>query len=99
MANISENSLPKECLVSGWGKTSKDNAYLSPNLMEVNVSLINNELCSKENVYCSKGEKGPADVGFLFSTLSLYKHRKMLFKLSLNSMFVSSGGLWWSVSL
>lgn len=61
LADISDDSLPKACLVSGWGKTSKNNLYLSPKLMEVNVTLTFNELCTKENVYCSKGEKGPAE--------------------------------------
>ncbi|KAM9357793.1 granzyme B-like [Symphorus nematophorus] len=58
LANQSDVSLPTSCLVSGWG--SKDNSnYMSSVLMEVNVTLIDNEQCPKEHSYCSKGTTGP----------------------------------------
>ncbi|XP_035997265.1 mast cell protease 1A isoform X2 [Fundulus heteroclitus] len=59
MANNCESSVPKMCLVSGWGKTSEDEEWQSSKLMEVNVTLIDNEICAEEKVYCSEGKKGP----------------------------------------
>ncbi|KAM8744747.1 granzyme B(G,H)-like [Acanthopagrus schlegelii] len=53
------DSLPKSCLVSGWGKTSDDNEYGSDVLMEVNVTLNDNKQCAERNCYCSVGETGP----------------------------------------
>ncbi|XP_047231524.1 granzyme E-like isoform X2 [Girardinichthys multiradiatus] len=53
--------VPKTCLVSGWGATSNDNNnnWMSDKLMEVNVTLIDNDLCDEKIVYCSAGEKRP----------------------------------------
>ena len=56
------DSLPKSCLVSGWGKTSDDNEYGSDVLMEVNVTLVDDEQCAERNWYCSVGETGPGQV-------------------------------------
>ncbi|MED6269876.1 hypothetical protein CHARACLAT_004104 [Characodon lateralis] len=53
--------VPKTCLVSGWGVTSNDNNWMSYKLMEVNVMLVDNDLCDEEIVYCSAGEKGPGE--------------------------------------
>uniref|UniRef100_A0A8C9YXN1 trypsin n=1 Tax=Sander lucioperca TaxID=283035 RepID=A0A8C9YXN1_SANLU len=50
-------SLPKSCIVSGWGKTNKTISYMSV-LMEVNVTLIDSKQCPTNNMYCSKGETG-----------------------------------------
>ncbi|XP_074491763.1 granzyme E-like [Sebastes fasciatus] len=51
--------LPKSCIVSGWGKTDQNAKYISVVLMEVNVTLVDNEQCAQNNVYCSEGETGP----------------------------------------
>ena len=56
------DSLPKSCLVSGWGKTSENNEYGSDVLMEVNVTLVDDEQCAERNCYCSEGETGPGQV-------------------------------------
>ncbi|XP_038136685.1 granzyme G-like [Cyprinodon tularosa] len=58
LADKEDSSLPNSCTVSGWGKTS-ENSLLSDTLMEASVTLVDNELCVKENVYCSKGGIGP----------------------------------------
>ncbi|XP_015246808.1 PREDICTED: granzyme B-like [Cyprinodon variegatus] len=58
LASNDAEALPKSCSVSGWGKT-EDNGYLSPLLMEINITLIKNETCKKENAYCSQGKNGP----------------------------------------
>ncbi|XP_015247070.1 PREDICTED: granzyme B-like [Cyprinodon variegatus] len=58
LADKEDSSLPNSCTVSGWGKTS-ENSNMSETLMEASVTLIDNELCVKENVYCSEGEIGP----------------------------------------
>ncbi|XP_019110637.1 mast cell protease 1 [Larimichthys crocea] len=53
---------PKSCIVSGWGSTSKENEpgqRMSRVLMEVNVTLIDNEFCKNNDMYCSEGEVGP----------------------------------------
>uniref|UniRef100_A0A672YWX2 Peptidase S1 domain-containing protein n=1 Tax=Sphaeramia orbicularis TaxID=375764 RepID=A0A672YWX2_9TELE len=51
---------PESCIVSGWGR--HDNTELmSVVLREVNLTLINNELCEDHNSYCSEGEKRPAE--------------------------------------
>ncbi|XP_013860011.1 duodenase-1 [Austrofundulus limnaeus] len=57
LADQEGDSLPKSCSVAGWGPTSI-NGPLSNKLMEVNVTLTDDEQCVKQNVYCSKG-KGP----------------------------------------
>ncbi|KAM8746469.1 granzyme-like protein 1 [Acanthopagrus schlegelii] len=52
------DSLPKSCLVSGWGATEKRNIG-SDVLMEVNVTLYEDEQCAESNWYCSVGINGP----------------------------------------
>ncbi|XP_017262623.1 duodenase-1-like isoform X2 [Kryptolebias marmoratus] len=59
LADSTDDPLPKSCSVAGWGWTSKENNMMSPNLMEVNVTLIDKRCCAKKNVFCSKGKKGP----------------------------------------
>ncbi|XP_022615311.1 granzyme B-like [Seriola dumerili] len=61
LAGQDDESLPKSCIVSGWGRSDKVNRYMTPILMEVNVTLIDNEWCTTEKLYCSKGENGPAE--------------------------------------
>ncbi|KAG7515043.1 granzyme E-like [Solea senegalensis] len=61
MADKDSPSLPTNCSVTGWGKTDKNSSYNSVTLMEVNVTLIDNDQCLRENCYCSKGDKGPAE--------------------------------------
>ncbi|KAF3691083.1 Granzyme-like protein 1 [Channa argus] len=56
-----DSSLPRSCIVSGWGKNKKNIDSMSICLMEVNVTLIDEKQCKKENSYCSKGEIGPAE--------------------------------------
>ncbi|KAM8744728.1 granzyme B(G,H)-like [Acanthopagrus schlegelii] len=58
LAERKGDSLPKSCLVSGWGRTSENDQYMSDVLMEVNVTLINDERCESENLFCSTGNKG-----------------------------------------
>ncbi|KAM4575669.1 granzyme G-like [Fundulus diaphanus] len=60
LADQQGSSLPTLCSVCGWGPTSTDKTHLSSKLMEASVTLINNEQCVKENVYCSEGDKGPS---------------------------------------
>ncbi|XP_012715255.3 granzyme G isoform X1 [Fundulus heteroclitus] len=60
LADQQGNSLPTLCTVCGWGPTSSKETHMSSTLMEASVTLINNELCVKENVYCSEGDKGPS---------------------------------------
>ncbi|XP_072244816.1 granzyme G-like [Leuresthes tenuis] len=50
--------VPKSCIVSGWGQAQKENTMMSVTLMEVNVTLIDDEQCP-EDKYCTKGENGP----------------------------------------
>ncbi|KAM4548905.1 granzyme G isoform 2-T2 [Odontesthes bonariensis] len=59
LAGQDNGSLPKSCIVSGWGRTDRKNEMMSPKLMEVNITLIENENCARENAYCSVGETGP----------------------------------------
>ncbi|KAM4574454.1 mast cell protease 1A-like isoform 1-T1 [Fundulus diaphanus] len=61
MAEELQLSLPKICIVTGWGKTCKDNNLMSHKLMEANVTLIYNDISAEDNVYYSKGEKGPGE--------------------------------------
>ncbi|XP_022615057.1 granzyme B-like [Seriola dumerili] len=58
LASKDDGSLPKSCIVSGWGKSDSSN-YMSQILMEVNVTLIDNELCVQNKLYCSDGDAGP----------------------------------------
>ncbi|XP_049444621.1 granzyme G-like [Epinephelus fuscoguttatus] len=59
LAGPGDGLQPKSCIVSGWGKTDENKRYMSFKLMEDNVTLINNPLCAKENMYCSEGRIGP----------------------------------------
>lgn len=62
LAGNDDGSLPKLCVVSGWGRSHKDTKYMSLVLMEVNVTLIDYKLCTMDGFYCSQGETGPAEV-------------------------------------
>ncbi|XP_070688752.1 granzyme G-like [Pempheris klunzingeri] len=61
LAGQGDGSLPKSCIVSGWGIAETNNKYLSPVLMEVDVTITDNKLCPKEKTYCSEGERGPRE--------------------------------------
>ncbi|XP_039896332.1 mast cell protease 1A-like isoform X3 [Simochromis diagramma] len=58
LAHRDDGSLPKTCVISGWGST-ENSKYPSAKLLEVNVILTDNELCANTNKYCSEGERGP----------------------------------------
>ncbi|KAL3047584.1 hypothetical protein OYC64_021722 [Pagothenia borchgrevinki] len=53
--------LPKSCSTSGWGRTDKNEKFMSRELMEANVTLIDDEQCNEDKLYCSKGEPRPAE--------------------------------------
>ncbi|XP_028443779.1 granzyme B-like [Perca flavescens] len=59
LADQGDGSLPKSCIVSGWGRTDKDIKHMSLVLMEANVTIIDSKECEKKKSYCSKGEIGP----------------------------------------
>ncbi|XP_039668355.1 granzyme G-like isoform X1 [Perca fluviatilis] len=59
LAGQDDGSLPKSCIISGWGKTNKNIPNMSAVLMEANVTLIDSKQCPNTNVYCSEGETGP----------------------------------------
>ncbi|XP_029285905.1 granzyme-like protein 1 [Cottoperca gobio] len=59
LASQSDGSLPTSCQVSGWGRADRTTTYMSPVLREANVTLIDDQLCVENNMYCSKGETGP----------------------------------------
>ncbi|XP_070765318.1 granzyme B(G,H)-like [Enoplosus armatus] len=59
LAGKDDASLPKSCILSGWGATDRINNYMSRVLMEANVTLIDNVWCRNDNLYCSEGETGP----------------------------------------
>ncbi|XP_058494878.1 granzyme D-like [Solea solea] len=61
MADKNSPSLPTNCSVTGWGRYDENSRYTSVKLMEVNVTLIDNEQCRIEHCYCSKGDNGPAE--------------------------------------
>ncbi|XP_044056126.1 granzyme B(G,H)-like [Siniperca chuatsi] len=61
LAGQDDGSLPKSCILSGWGTTDRVEKYMSLVLMETNVTLIDSELCRKENFYCSEGKTGPGE--------------------------------------
>ncbi|KAJ4943191.1 hypothetical protein JOQ06_005696 [Pogonophryne albipinna] len=52
--------LPKSCSTSGWGRTDKNETFMSHVLMEANITLINDKQCNEDKLYCSKGEPRPA---------------------------------------
>ncbi|XP_028443782.1 granzyme B-like [Perca flavescens] len=59
LADQGDGSLPKSCILSGWGTTVKNISYMSAVLMEVNVTLNDSKQCPNTNLYCSEGETGP----------------------------------------
>ncbi|XP_050933447.1 granzyme E isoform X9 [Lates calcarifer] len=61
LADRDDGSLPKLCSVSGWGRNDRNSKYMSLKLMEVNVTLTDNELCRGKKIYCSEGEAGPGE--------------------------------------
>uniref|UniRef100_A0A669DS78 trypsin n=1 Tax=Oreochromis niloticus TaxID=8128 RepID=A0A669DS78_ORENI len=61
LASRDNGTLPKSCILSGWGRTDKNNNYMSPTLMEISVTLIDDKKCAIENFYCSQGDTGPAE--------------------------------------
>ncbi|XP_039984909.1 granzyme B(G,H)-like [Xiphias gladius] len=61
LAGQGDDSLPKSCIVSGWGRVSRSEKFMSDLLMEVNVTLIDSDQFAKEKLYCSEGETGPAE--------------------------------------
>lgn len=65
LADRDDRSLPKSCIVSGWGST-ENNKHPSLKLLEVNVTLVENEMCVKENKYCSKDKGGPGHVSVFY---------------------------------
>uniref|UniRef100_A0A671UCK6 trypsin n=1 Tax=Sparus aurata TaxID=8175 RepID=A0A671UCK6_SPAAU len=60
LADECDGSLPKSCLVSGWGVT-ENNKRGSDVLMEVNVTLYDDSGCAERNCYCSVGKTGPGE--------------------------------------
>ncbi|XP_069006261.1 granzyme B(G,H)-like isoform X1 [Embiotoca jacksoni] len=59
LAGWGDGSLPKSCTIAGWGATTHEkNGYMSPQLMEVSVTLIKHDQCARANEYCSQGESG-----------------------------------------
>ncbi|XP_031599412.1 granzyme G-like [Oreochromis aureus] len=61
LASHDDGTLPKSCIVSGWGRADRNRNYMSPKLMETSVTLIDNKECAVENFYCSQGETGPSE--------------------------------------
>lgn len=61
LAGQDDGSLPKSCIVSGWGSYDRNDKHMSHVLREVNVTLIDNKKCRKDNFYCSEGETGPGE--------------------------------------
>ncbi|XP_037530210.1 granzyme G-like [Nematolebias whitei] len=59
LADHFDAPLPKSCSVAGWGKTSNESKWMSLQLMEVNVKLIDDEECAEEDMFCSEGNMGP----------------------------------------
>ncbi|XP_044216559.1 kallikrein-11-like [Thunnus albacares] len=59
LAGQGDGSLPKSCIVSGWGTTSRNTGRMSHRLMEANVTLSDEEQCVIENLCCSQGDIGP----------------------------------------
>ncbi|XP_026015859.1 granzyme B(G,H)-like [Astatotilapia calliptera] len=61
LADRDDGSLPKSCILSGWGRTDKNNKYMSPTLMETSITLVDIKECTMENFYCSQGDTGPSE--------------------------------------
>ncbi|XP_014855341.1 PREDICTED: granzyme-like protein 2 [Poecilia mexicana] len=58
LANNDDLTLPTSCIVSGWGQTQA-NGGISDKLMEMNVTLNENSICTKHKLYCSNGTARP----------------------------------------
>ncbi|XP_008405445.1 granzyme G [Poecilia reticulata] len=58
LANHDDVTLPTSCIVSGWGQTHS-NGRISDKLMETNVTLTENSICTELKLYCSNGTAGP----------------------------------------
>ncbi|XP_054912237.1 granzyme B-like [Poeciliopsis prolifica] len=58
LASRDDETLPKSCIISGWGQTRPDGA-ISDKLMEMNVTLVENSNCTKLKLYCSDGIARP----------------------------------------
>lgn len=65
LADHDNGSLPQNCFVSGWGKIEWTSNTVSVKLMEINVTLENDEQCAKSKSYCSFGSTGPGQVWIL----------------------------------
>ncbi|KAM9384831.1 granzyme B(G,H)-like [Pholidichthys leucotaenia] len=61
IADQDDGSLPKSCIIAGWGRFAANSPYMSPKLMEANVTLIDDEMCVELNEYCATGQTGPAE--------------------------------------
>ncbi|XP_041647581.1 granzyme B(G,H)-like [Cheilinus undulatus] len=61
LAGGDDGHLPQSCSVAGWGRNEPNSEHNSPILMEVNVTLIEKEVCKKRMVYCSKVQPGPRE--------------------------------------
>lgn len=89
LADRDDGSLPKACVISGWGST-ENSKYMSVKLLEVNVTLTDNELCANTNMYCSEGEREPGQVSvFLYTNIekkTLVNNGNSLPKQSLNTV-------------
>ncbi|XP_008298851.1 granzyme E-like [Stegastes partitus] len=59
LASGDQGALPKSCRVLGWGRKDRNIDNMSSKLREIGVTLINDEKCTKGNMYCSEGENGP----------------------------------------
>ncbi|KAM4739686.1 granzyme-like protein 1 [Anableps anableps] len=58
LASHDDGTLPKSCVVSGWGQTHPSRG-ISDKLMELNVTLTENHDCTKLKLYCSVGMARP----------------------------------------
>ncbi|XP_071342802.1 granzyme B(G,H)-like [Trachinotus anak] len=61
LADQGDGSMPKSCTVSGWGRSNRGSGYMTPTLMEANVTQIYHGQCPRDKLYCSDGETGPAE--------------------------------------
>ncbi|XP_068582060.1 granzyme G-like [Cebidichthys violaceus] len=79
---------PKSCLVSGWGRTERNNnKSLSLKLKEVNITLSDNAIYAVDNMYYSEGPMGPGqgdsgsplvcEGGKAYGVVSFYKKKDL----------------------
>lgn len=56
-----EETLPKLCSVAGWGSNKKlfNMTWMTNVLQEINVTLVENSMCTDGNFFCSMDEAGP----------------------------------------